>query len=113
METSAWLAQVKEHQEKLRALVERYHPGCVQPRDKSLTITAPNAESTSEMFRVRIKRSTKSDPITDWDNAIANSNYDKIFNLISSTWLGVPESTDCWSLRGFSEAVDLLEDPPD
>lgn len=25
--------------------------------------------------------------------------------------MGVPESTDCWQIEGFSIAVDLMDDP--
>ena len=34
-------------------------------------------------------------------------------SLLNSAWFGVPESTQCWKLEGFKEAIDLLEDPPD
>lgn len=34
-------------------------------------------------------------------------------NPIFDAWFGVPESTSCWSIPGFGQAVDLLDDPPE
>jgi len=37
----------------------------------------------------------------------------KAMKLLNDAWFGVPESTDCWQIYGFKEAVDLLDDPPE
>ena len=53
------------------------------------------------------------DPCREFDIALAAGDIQKVTNLLNDAWFGVPESTRCWQIEGFTEAVGLLEDPPD
>ncbi len=54
-----------------------------------------------------------SSPLARFDDALACGDWETLWTLLNETWIGVPESTSCWSIRGFAEAVALLEDPPE
>lgn len=75
-----------------------------------LPITAPNVEE------VRVKMLTKPRaPITesDIDEMIEHCEAPALYAVLSDGWMAVPESTDCWNIEGFANAVSLLDDPPE
>lgn len=113
MTINEWMTEVKANQGLLREFISNYHPGMDTYRRKSMNITAPNAERACQVVRSEIKRSTISNPLVDFDNAVKENNWGKINSLLNSAWFGVPESTSCWQIKGFSEAVALMEDIPD
>ena len=108
---SAWMQKVLEHQENLRDLIANYHPAMNQPK-KNLPITAPNAERACEVVRDSIRTKEPHNPLERWDKAIQEKNIPEIDSLLNGAWFGVPESTSCWGIPGFKEAVDLMDDPP-
>ena len=117
MTSAEWIRKVKQHAADLRDLLDNYHPSSV-PR-KALPvfeITAPGAEEVCKQVRGEIAdRESEIDktPVARFDAAIVAGNAAAIYSLLDSAWFGVPESTSCWHIRGFAEAVDLIDDPPD
>jgi hypothetical protein len=108
---STWMQKVLEHQKNLRDLIANYHPAMNQPK-KNLPITAPNAERACEVVRESIRTKEPQNPLERWDKAIQEKNIPVIDSLLNGAWFGVPESTYCWGIPGFREAVDLMDDPP-
>ena len=74
-------------------------------------ITAPQAERACEIVREQIRKTSFERPDVQFNVALQNEDCDTLASLFSSTWFGVPESTSCWGIPGFSLAVDLLDDP--
>lgn len=117
----------------LRELIANWHPSARQPRaiqqesvllangeavavpvpEANMTITAPNAEAACQQIRQEIRRQEPTDPVARWDAALAAGNIGELSCLLDGAWFGVPESTQCWQIPGFSEAVALLDDPPE
>lgn len=128
-----WLTKVNKNATVLRRFVGAWHPSAREPRaiqrqsvlltdgsavavdvpEASMPSTAPNAEHAYQVVRDKIRQEEPKDPLTRWDAAVANGDIDEITSLLNGAWCGVPESTSCWSIEGFSEAMDLLDDPPD
>jgi hypothetical protein len=74
-------------------------------------ITAPQAERACEMVRQQIRANSLDNPEIQFDIALTKQDTEAINDLLSSTWFGVPESTSCWGIEGFSVMCDLLDDP--
>jgi hypothetical protein len=117
MTKQEWIDQAREHADDLRSLVSEYHPTCILGRKRSHDhpITAPNAESACRAIRskIAVEQEMKPDAVGRFDQALAVGDWQTISCLLSDAWFGVPESTSCWSIRGFSAAVDLMDDPPE
>lgn len=85
----------------------------ISPSDL-LDITAPNAElARRSIMHQMIKESDGISDIDKLNKAITEKNLSNAYNVMSETWFSIPESTNCWNLRGFRELVNLLEDMPD
>lgn len=116
MTTVEWLAQCRRDAGAIKALIRAWHPINLTKPSKDrpgMRITAPNVENVLHAVRADIRRNTEGDPVSDFDAALQNGNTTKLSALMNDAWFGVPESTDCWRLEGFSEAVALLENDPD
>lgn len=123
MRSDKWIEQAKRDADKLRQLIGKYHPKRKPPLTKQQRdlvgedMTAPNAELACENIRDDIRQQFDQlklpDPIQIFDQALKKGDAVIAFNILSQTWFGVPETTACWSFTGFSEAVDLLDDPPE
>lgn len=113
MKTTEWIEKVKQNESKLRDFIGRYHPGSsrygLQP---ALPITAPGPEAACENVRKQIQQE-QALPTVAFDDALKSENFSGVYYLLQSAWFGVLESTSCWSIEGFKEAVDLLDDPPE
>lgn len=108
-----WLEKVRDNSDDLRDLIRYYHPSagrCVTR--PSMPITAPNAEAACAVVRNQIATEQPSDPVLRFNAAVERGDVGEIMSLLEGAWFGVPESTACWNVRGFSVAVDLLDDPP-
>jgi len=113
MTKNDWLNQVKENQEKLEYLLDNWHPLNIK-KYGDMTITAPNAERACEVIRNQIINSSPvGHPTVRFKRAIELNDVDTIITLLNDAWFGCPESTDCWQIKGFREAVRLLEDMPE
>lgn len=116
MNTAQFLARATEHAGKLRSLLGNYHPTSeAYARWRPGNITAPGAEAACVTVRDLIAREEIGEPhpIERFDAALASGDAQEIWSLLNSAWFGVPESTECWQVPGFREAVALLEDPPE
>ena len=112
MTKEKWLYKAREHQDDLRSLVGNYHPSAGKPRHQ-MRITAPAAEAACERIRASIATREKEDPVVRFDRALMTGDIHEVNTVLNEAWFGVPESTSCWNIRGFSVAVDLMDDPPE
>jgi hypothetical protein len=110
-----WLKLTREHGEALRFLLKEYHPNNRQPgrRKNQDFITAPGAEAACTVIRQHIRAQQASDPVDRFNLALESKDWRTINTLLNEAWFGVPESTTAWGVRGFREAVHLIEEPPD
>ncbi len=106
-----WIQYARDNKDVLEELIRAYHPALMT--DKQLKITAPNAERACQVVRDKIKEETKYNPLEYFRVALSHNDIKKIYGILNSAWFGVPESTDCWRIEGFKEAVALLEDMPE
>ena len=104
-----YLDNVIKNQEDLKYIISNYHPVNLTGR-VGMKITALNAEAACNVVRTNIRKNFEGHPVTQFEEAIKERDTNKIYKLLSDTWFGVPESTDCWSIRGFRELVNLLDD---
>lgn len=110
MTSKEWLHIVERNLQSLTWIVDRYHPvNHTGPSD--MKITAPDAEADAQEIREQIR----SEPPKEINVPTLFRNRDVfgLYDVFQSTWFGVPESTECWKLRGFGTLVDLLNDPPE
>lgn len=114
MTEQEWLSKVRANQEVLESLIEMWHPVNIKSYG-DITITAPGAEAACESVRqsIKAKEADQPAPIQRFRTAIAEGKWEIINQLLNSAWFGVPESRDCWNIKGFSEAVDLMDELPD
>lgn len=114
MTKQLWIEKVKIHADVIRDFISRYHPANPYPieEDISFNITAPQAEGACEHIRELIRNESNIYIHTDiqFDMALQNEDCGTLAYLLEAAWIGVPESTSCWSIPGFSIAVDLLDD---
>lgn len=113
MTTQEWLNNVVENGHTLLSLVASFHPASGR-QPYGLPITAPNAEKACEPMRKQIEKNLDyalESPHRKFLEAVKYREAGAIYTILQETWLGVPESTDCWSLTGFKECVNLLDDP--
>jgi len=117
MTSEQWLAKAQEHKDVLLSLIESYHPAshAIHVRRQRMPITAPSAESACAVVRNKIaaEEADKGYPRDRFLTALATGDWMEIDGLLNSAWFGVPESTSCWQIEGFAEAVDLIGDPPE
>lgn len=128
--TQEWIEKVQQNASVLREFVGNWHPSARFPEalqqesvllmdgdavavPQSFPITAPAAELACQNVRQMIRKEEPNDPVTRFDQALAKADIGEIMSLLEGAWFGVPESTSCWGIKGFSLAVDLMDDPPD
>ncbi len=112
MTPSEWIEKARAGAPKLRQLLEDYHP--TQSRKPIGPITAPGAEDACNVIRREIAEKKQDiDPVTAFDKALFAADVVEINTLLSEAWIGVPETTACWRIPGFKEAVELLEELPE
>ena len=102
--SDAFWNYVEKHRHKLEDIVNGYHPS--KGRHYSGTITAPGAEAARQDVVAEVEREG---PI-DIKKIIDNRDKDKFLNALNATWFGIPESTDCWNIPGFSELCTICEE---
>jgi hypothetical protein len=85
------------------------------PGGSEIPITAPNAEAACEVVRKKLKHEYhyQDSPVVRFEKAIDDGYCTIVNDILNQTWFGVPESVDCWNIKGFTEAVKLMEDPPE
>ena len=120
MEKQGWLSLVEQNKQVLRSFIAECHPASPPTWADSphLPITAPDVEPIVENIRQGIRRDAQQGlemrpPAIQFDAAVATGDVSAIYRLIDEAWFWVPESTGCWGIPGFKEAVDLLDEPPE
>lgn len=113
MTKAVWLDRAAVDAEALRSLVRDWHPLRRPTQVGDITITAEAAEHACEHVRREIVATGGGDPVELFTLALRNGDVRTIVRLLNEAWFGVPESRDCWKIRGFTEAVDLLDEPPE
>src|SRR5438045_4009946 len=111
MTNTEWIEKAKTHKPALLSLLRRYHPA-IPGEKEEMKITAAAAEAACEVIRGEI-RDKGGNPLTQFAAALEAQDVATIHNLLDEAWFGVPESTACWGIEGFREAVDLMVDPPE
>lgn len=111
MTTTEWLAQASRDEDRLVQLLRAYHPAA-RGEKRELPITAGLTEAYVQTVRRSIAEKG-GDPVAQFREGLLQGKVGRLMNLLNGAWFGVPESTDCWAVPGFREAVALLEDPPD
>lgn len=114
MTQDEWLDEVEKNKLKLLALVAQFHPSSYRKK-KDVQITAPAAEDVCEKIRNEIRRTEQDEsysPEVRFARALEARKFEVVYSMLNDTWMGVPETDQCWNFIGFPEAVSLLEDPP-
>lgn len=112
MNPKEYIEKAKENKTKLRNFVAAWHP--INCRPHKMKITADTAESACQHVREDIIAKSSVVPIErQFDIAVETEDASKLDGLLNQAWFGVPESTECWQIEGFREAVNLMEDPPE
>jgi hypothetical protein len=119
MTKQEWINQAREHKAVLLSLIEVYHPASHRAHGRKpsldLPITAPSAESACRVVREKIAKE-EGDLAYPRDRflvALVQEDWQEIDSLLNAAWFGVPESSACWRIEGFKEAVELIEEPPE
>jgi len=111
MTSQEWLDKARRGKLALIQLIQDFHPALPHTVELPMTITAPRAE---EMRQRIVKHMAKDyDPVALFNKALDASDVSTVTSVLNRAWFGVPESLDCWSMTGFKEAVDLLDEPPE
>jgi hypothetical protein len=118
MNKQQWITQAREHADALRSLVSEWHPTRLvagRKRSHEYPITAAAAEFICARVREKLaeEQAEVPDPVERFNEALKAGDWMTVSKLLSDAWFGVPESTACWEIRGFTEAVDLMDDPPE
>lgn len=113
MTREEWLIKAREDTENLISLVGSYHPSAGRRGRHEMEITAPMAEAACDIVREKISQEESGDPIQRLKVALQIGDIAEINSVLNGAWFGVPESTDCWRITGFKEAVELIGDLPE
>lgn len=118
MNKNDWLQKAKDNRPALLDLISRFHPSMNLRGIGFPVITAPNAEKACEGIRKEVESKYSDDfgfnkriATTEFSRALDSQDYFLAYQILSETWFGVPETTDCWSYKGFGKTVELLDDP--
>lgn len=115
MTKNSWIKKVNDNKNYLSEFILNWHSSSTKYSENSdMKITAPNAEQMCNVVREEIIKNEKQKdlPIDRFNKALDENDIDEIYSLLSDSWFGVPESTSCWKIKGFSVACDLLDDFP-
>jgi hypothetical protein len=110
--TDEWLIECNGAKDKLKSLIGTYHPVSLKSVN-GMKITAPNAEQACEVVRNQIRKNFEGNPVTEFQAALDARDVSKLMKLLNDAWFGVPETIECWNIEGFTEAVNLMDDPPE
>lgn len=115
MTKEEFIEQALRDRAKLHSLIGRYHPLCLGERQlPSHPITALGAEAACTIVRSQIRaKGAGRNPLSEFDQGLDTRDTALICMVLDEAWFGVPESTSCWNIEGFKEAVDLMDDPPE
>lgn len=120
MTESEWLNYAKENKDKLRNFIENYHPRARLLNAKigntvplPITASGPEYARNQVIGSILLQEQNDLHPILQFDLAFMQDDIEGLNKILNSAWFGVPESTLCWNIEGFTEAVRLMEDVPE
>lgn len=116
MTTVETFEKIETNLEILCDFVLNYHPsydGVSSHKQIFEKITAPAAQNMCNIVVEHIKKNNTEDPYCRFLSAVKTKDYSEVYTVLNQCWFNVPESTSCWAIEGFSEAVAILGDPPD
>ena len=125
MQKQEWIDQFTANKDKLRQLVEKFHPASLilvvlagegvdvltaatHSKDQ-YPITAPGPEAACVKIREEIREEKPLSPVLRFDAAAGNMATDELVQLLNDTWFGMPESEAVRGEPGFYELCDLCE----
>lgn len=132
MQKQEWVDQFTANKDKLRQLVEKFHPASLisvvlagegvdvlaaaTHTAKQYPITAPGPEAACVKIREEIREENPLSPVLRFDAAIPRSgvlnptlDINELVELLNDTWFGMPESEAVREEPGFYELCDLCE----
>ena len=125
MQKQEWVDQFTANKDKLRQLVEKFHPASLisvvlagegvdvlaaaTHTAKQYPITAPGPEAACVKIREEIREENPLSPVLRFDAAAGNMDTDELVQLLNDTWFGMPESEAVREEPGFYELCDLCE----
>lgn len=114
MTDQEWIERARQVKPQLLVLVQAWHPAASTRADRDgFEITASLPEEACEQFRKEIAEKFSGEPCQRLEQALAAGDIGTVSSILNQAWIGVPESTNCWRIPGFEEAVSLLEDMPE
>jgi hypothetical protein len=125
MQKQEWIALFTTNKDKLRQLVEKFHPASLisvvlagedvdvlaaatHSKDQ-YPITAPGPEAACAKIREEIREENPLSPVLRFDVAAGDMATDELVQLLNDTWFGMPESEAVRGEPGFHELCDLCE----
>jgi hypothetical protein len=106
-----YLQFARDSEQELCQLIGEYHP-IYRKMHSEMDVTAPQAELACEHVREAIRRENPCyNPLHAFQRALPEGDTVVIAQVLQETLVGTPESTSCWLIKGFTEAVTLMEDP--
>jgi len=108
MNNTDWFNYIENNKLILIDFIGNFHP--YYGNNYKFKITAQSAEKARLCVVENILKDEElTDPIDKFLSGIEQKDVSLVYSILDSTWFGVPETTSCWSISGFKEAVDLLE----
>ena len=104
MNKEEYVQFAKDNEELFIVAMEDFHPA-LNSRNKPMEISAQIAEIVYSEIREDIRKSTDSNPITEFQKFDAEI----ICTLANQVWFGIPESRSCRSHPAFNLVCDLAE----
>jgi len=115
MNESEWLESCKSNRSSILSCIGQYHPASHRFQPASVdTATAELAQKACNHISEEIRSEAGVEPPSvAFAAALESGDIGTLSQLMNQTWFGVPENTNCWSIPGFSEMVELIEDLPE
>ena len=104
MNKEEYVQFAKDNEELFIVAMEDFHPA-LNSRNKPMEISAQIAEIVCSEIREDIRKSTDSNPITEFQKFDAEI----ICDLANQVWFGIPESLSVRSHPAFNLVCDLAE----
>jgi hypothetical protein len=125
MQKQDWIKQFNENKDKLRRLVEKFHPSATAEvvvageevdvlsaatfGKGQYPITASGAEAVCAQVREEVRKERPESPILRFDAAVGKMDVEELVGLLNDAWFGMPESMAVREEPGFHALCDLCE----
>ena len=99
---------VDNNWEDLSSIISVYHPS--YNKKHKMPITAAFAENFREQVEEEIKSQDVNLSALERAELAKKDRHENIVAILNETWWGIPESTSCWSIKGFGLLCDLCSE---